>query len=948
MAKLSLLFILCFVICSWCADLGSVPIYSVKTITFLGPNQTSSDKPAANIDFYCEFKHESGSPTYKVHGFWDGDGNGGKSGSVFKVRFCPTKTGRWNIVNTHSTNSTLNNQKEGDYVTGTSSSNHGFWIPQGRWFKRSDGSAQYWFGNTHYDFLCKRTETQCVSDINGNAGEFGKIRFCLMSFRSENENYEKTFLTGSGTGESDRKTYADRPNPKFFKKVDAVVNAALAKDIICDLILGGTYEDQVVTNSAYLKYVAARYGAYANVWICLANEWNEQTSASAQKATGTEMDGYLPYPTPISTHGTGGWNSGLNGSWCTHAILQGKISDLTTAADRIVSNVSSIGGKPAVNDENGYQGEAPTSNKATTIEGLFGSFMGGGYGTTGEKFASKQGQYFWGNYSTASHSAAPCLGYVAAYITNNVNFRNLSPTSSHIFSNTPGEHKVLGDGSSEYILGSNGSKSGIVANLGSASWKVVRVDIDNKSTTTLSSSATGSYTFNSTGGTCLIHFKKNGTNPDPVIAANPSSVTTSMTLGAGNPSDIQVTINNSGSGTLSWSAAENPAVGWLSLSGTSGSAGGKVTLSFNGSGLSEGTHSTKVRVTAANAANSPFDIDVTFNVSAPTPLTIKTVSSELSTAYINTYYADDLEADGGTAPYTWSATGLPAGLTVKSGGSLEGTPTSTGTYNFMVTVKDAASGSVSKQLALVVAEEPQTVKVTLVNYLGSNTAPTIVEEGFVEGADQANDRTSTWSNVPAELAGLTYLLTARDDKSDALAADAVMYRVSLSMDATVYCLIDGTPSWLAADGWVLTSITGPTGNNVVYKVYSKSFSAGTIDLKRYKSSGSQGTSYVFEKAGTQNPVITDNIRLGFNGQSIHIYPNPFSGIARICLIQNSNIKMQNVKLAIFDPAGRVVHESCDVRRATYIWDAAKQASGNYIIRVNAGDKILQKRVNLVR
>jgi len=49
-------------------------------------------------------------------------------------------------------------------------------------------------------------------------------------------------------------------------------------------------------------------------------------------------------------------------------------------------------------------------------------------------------------------------------------------------------------------------------------------------------------------------------------------------------------------------------------------------------------------------------------------------------------------ASGGTTPYTWSATGLPAGITIGSStGTVSGTPTTAGTYNVTVTAKDAAN-----------------------------------------------------------------------------------------------------------------------------------------------------------------------------------------------------------------------------------------------------------------
>jgi hypothetical protein len=48
-------------------------------------------------------------------------------------------------------------------------------------------------------------------------------------------------------------------------------------------------------------------------------------------------------------------------------------------------------------------------------------------------------------------------------------------------------------------------------------------------------------------------------------------------------------------------------------------------------------------------------------------------------------------ASGGLgAPYTFSATGLPAGLTMSSGGAISGAPTASGTFNYTLTVKDSA------------------------------------------------------------------------------------------------------------------------------------------------------------------------------------------------------------------------------------------------------------------
>ena len=49
-----------------------------------------------------------------------------------------------------------------------------------------------------------------------------------------------------------------------------------------------------------------------------------------------------------------------------------------------------------------------------------------------------------------------------------------------------------------------------------------------------------------------------------------------------------------------------------------------------------------------------------------------------------------LTASGGTPPYTWTATGLPAGLSLSTAGVLSGTPTASGSFATTITVKDAA------------------------------------------------------------------------------------------------------------------------------------------------------------------------------------------------------------------------------------------------------------------
>jgi hypothetical protein len=71
-------------------------------------------------------------------------------------------------------------------------------------------------------------------------------------------------------------------------------------------------------------------------------------------------------------------------------------------------------------------------------------------------------------------------------------------------------------------------------------------------------------------------------------------------------------INNTGNGTLNWSASTNKS--WLGCSPGSGTDAGAVTISVDPSGLSSNTYTGKVTVSDSNAVNSPQTVSVTLNV----------------------------------------------------------------------------------------------------------------------------------------------------------------------------------------------------------------------------------------------------------------------------------------------------------------------------------------------
>ncbi|MGH2811589.1 MAG: putative Ig domain-containing protein, partial [Actinomycetota bacterium] len=132
---------------------------------------------------------------------------------------------------------------------------------------------------------------------------------------------------------------------------------------------------------------------------------------------------------------------------------------------------------------------------------------------------------------------------------------------------------------------------------------------------------------------------------------------------------------------------------------------------ISGTPSSPGTYAFIAQVTdAASPARS--DTRALSIAVAPAPLEITTTS--LPGGTVGRSYNQTLAAIGGTTPYDWSWSGdTPPGLTLGAAtGTISGTPTAPGTYNFTVQVTDAGSQSDSRPLTITVAAEPLVIATT--------------------------------------------------------------------------------------------------------------------------------------------------------------------------------------------------------------------------------------------
>ena len=124
---------------------------------------------------------------------------------------------------------------------------------------------------------------------------------------------------------------------------------------------------------------------------------------------------------------------------------------------------------------------------------------------------------------------------------------------------------------------------------------------------------------------------------------------------------------------------------------------------FAGAPTATGTSNVTATVTDSLGATGSYNVSIV--VSAATGISI--TGSLPATGTVGTAYTGTLMATGGTAPYTWSVTNLPAGTTVSDPTqpsiTVSGKPTTAQTYAFVAKVTDSLGANTSYFVHIVIS-----------------------------------------------------------------------------------------------------------------------------------------------------------------------------------------------------------------------------------------------------
>jgi len=180
--------------------------------------------------------------------------------------------------------------------------------------------------------------------------------------------------------------------------------------------------------------------------------------------------------------------------------------------------------------------------------------------------------------------------------------------------------------------------------------------------------------------------------------------TFAVTVGGGesirisvSPASVSVAAGQTQQFTAAVSGTPNTAVTWSATTGSISKSGLYTAPAVSAQ--------TSALVTATSAADSTKSASANVVVNAASGHSLSITNGNPSDGQLNTAYAFTFTASGGTQPYTWSisAGSLPKGLALSAAGELSGTPTTSGSFSFNVTVKDksahTAQGSFSMNVA---------------------------------------------------------------------------------------------------------------------------------------------------------------------------------------------------------------------------------------------------------
>lgn len=381
--------------------------WGVHELVFNGP---ATGNPFDDVTLSALF--ESGSAAIRVPGFYDGTG-------VYRIRFSPPAIGRWTWRSTSSAKA-MDGQAGSFDCVAPAKDNHGpvRVSADGYHFTYADGTPFRQIGTTCYSWALQ-SDAKCAQTLATlKAAPFNKMRM-LVTPNVPSIATNPFVRTGDGLRDWD----ATRIDPDYFRRYEDRIIRLGALGIEADIILYHPYDEKRGYNDMkradderYLRYVAARFGAYRNLWWSMGNEYD-----AVDSKTMADWDHLFQILVAADPHDRLRSIHQINTMydhrkpWITHASVQNGaavLDDIRAALHRDFAL------KPVIFDEVVYEGNSDKRWGQLTgpqmVERFWHGLIGGTYVGHSETFdPNRNADFSWlGQGGTLQGTSAPRLAFL--------------------------------------------------------------------------------------------------------------------------------------------------------------------------------------------------------------------------------------------------------------------------------------------------------------------------------------------------------------------------------------------------------------------------------------------------------------------------------------------------------------------------------------------------------
>ncbi|HPN36569.1 MAG TPA: DUF5060 domain-containing protein [bacterium] len=277
-------------------SLGTLGKWGLLEIRLQGPSlngYTGSPNPFA-IRLDGIFRGPDGAE-YRVPGFFDGNGNGGQSGNVWKIRFVPDQTGDWTMT-TESSQTELNGQSFSFQVE--PSSRPGFlryvggyylkFLDGPYWFKAGVDDPEEFLGETVFGgWPQKRVQVDHLAAKGVNS-----MYIVLLDYPGDSG------LVFPWLSVNDQTRY----DIDKMRRWESMFDYIRDRQMVLHLVLEDDGALIPANRENFYRYIIARFGHHTGLIWNLREEYNERYSSTQAVNYSLLLQQLDPYDHPIAVH----------------------------------------------------------------------------------------------------------------------------------------------------------------------------------------------------------------------------------------------------------------------------------------------------------------------------------------------------------------------------------------------------------------------------------------------------------------------------------------------------------------------------------------------------------------------------------------------------------------------------------------------------------------------